>query len=125
MNVWEVVAAAATKPFGFMPLYPGSGLGGYFIAIVPFYLSWKAKQSGFDSRFIELAGQVNGAMPNFVVQKIADALNERRKPVNGSTVLVLGIAYKRDIDDTRESPCLDVMSVLAHKGARVRDSDPY
>jgi UDP-N-acetyl-D-glucosamine dehydrogenase len=124
VDVWEVVDAAATKPFGFMPFYPGPGLGGHCIPIDPFYLSWKAKQSGFDSRFIELAGQVNSAMPHFVVQKIADALNERRKPVNGSTVLVLGIAYKRDIDDIRESPSLDVMTVLKEKGARVRYSDP-
>jgi UDP-N-acetyl-D-glucosamine dehydrogenase len=125
VDVWEVVDAAATKPFGFMPFYPGPGLGGHCIPIDPFYLSWKAKQSGFDSRFIELAGQVNGAMPHFVVQKIADALNERRKPVNGSTVLVLGIAYKRDIDDIRESPSLDVMAVLTQKGARVKYSDPH
>jgi len=125
VDVWEVVDAAATKPFGFMPFYPGPGLGGHCIPIDPFYLSWKAKQSGFDSRFIELAGQVNSAMPHFVVQKIADALNECRKPVNGSTVLVLGIAYKRDIDDIRESPSLDVMAVLTQKGARVRYSDPH
>jgi UDP-N-acetyl-D-glucosamine dehydrogenase len=125
VDVWEVVEAAATKPFGFMPFYPGPGLGGHCIPIDPFYLSWKAKQSGFDSRFIELAGQVNSAMPHFVVEKIAEALNERRKAVNGSTVLVLGLAYKRDIDDIRESPSLDVMTVLAQKGARVRYSDPY
>ena len=125
VDVWEVVDAAATKPFGFMPFYPGPGLGGHCIPIDPFYLSWKAKQSGFDSRFIELAGQINGAMPHFVVQTIADALNETRKPVNGSNVLVLGIAYKRDIDDIRESPSLDVMTVLTQKGARVRYSDPY
>ena len=125
VDVWEVVDAAATKPFGFMPFYPGPGLGGHCIPIDPFYLSWKARQSGFDSRFIELAGQINGAMPHFVVQTIADALNETRKPVNGSNVLVLGIAYKRDIDDIRESPSLDVMTVLTQKGARVRYSDPY
>jgi UDP-N-acetyl-D-glucosamine dehydrogenase len=125
VDVWEVVDAAATKPFGFMPFYPGPGLGGHCIPIDPFYLSWKAKQSGFDPRFIELAGQVNGAMPHFVVQTIADALNERQKPVNGSSVLVLGIAYKRDIDDIRESPSLDVMAVLTQKGARVRYSDPH
>jgi UDP-N-acetyl-D-glucosamine dehydrogenase len=125
VDVWEVVDAAATKPFGFMPFYPGPGLGGHCIPIDPFYLSWKAKQSGFDSRFIELAGQINGAMPHFVVQKIADALNGQRKPVNGSNVLVVGIAYKRDIDDIRESPSLDVMGVLAQKGARVRYSDPH
>ncbi len=125
VDVWEVVDAAATKPFGFMPFYPGPGLGGHCIPIDPFYLSWKAKQIGFDSRFIELAGQVNGAMPHFVVQTIADALNDNRKPVNGSNVLVLGVAYKRDIDDIRESPSLDVMAVLTQKGARVRYSDPH
>jgi len=125
MNVWEVVAAAATKPFGFMPFYPGPGLGGHCIPIDPFYLSWKAKQSGFDPRFIELAGQVNSAMPHFVVDKIADALNRHRKPLNGSTVLVLGLTYKRDIDDIRESPSLDVMTLLHAKGARVRYADPH
>ncbi|HEY7170305.1 MAG TPA: nucleotide sugar dehydrogenase [Vicinamibacterales bacterium] len=125
IDVWEVVKAAATKPFGFMPFYPGPGLGGHCIPIDPFYLSWKAKQSGFDSRFIELAGQVNGAMPHFVVDKIADALNRDRKPLNGSTVLVLGLAYKKDIDDIRESPALDVMMLLHQKGARVQYADPY
>jgi UDP-N-acetyl-D-glucosamine dehydrogenase len=125
VDVWEVVDAAATKPFGFMPFYPGPGLGGHCIPIDPFYLSWKARQSGFDSRFIELAGQVNAAMPRFVVDKIADALNERGKPVNGSSVLILGVAYKRDIDDIRESPSLDVMALLHQKGARVRYADPH
>jgi len=125
MDVWEVVGAAATKPFGFMPFYPGPGLGGHCIPIDPFYLSWKAKQSGFDPRFIELAGQINSAMPHFVVDKIADALNRHRKPLNGSTVLVLGLTYKRDIDDIRESPSLDVMALLQAKGARVRYADPY
>jgi len=125
IDVWEVVKAAATKPFGFMPFYPGPGLGGHCIPIDPFYLSWKAKQNGFDPRFIELAGQINGAMPHFVVDKIGDALNRHRKSINGSTVLVLGIAYKRDIDDMRESPSLDVMAVLHQKGAKVRYADPY
>jgi len=125
LDVWEVVQAAATKPFGFMPFYPGPGLGGHCIPIDPFYLSWKAKQTGFDPRFIELAGQVNGGMPHFVVDKITDALNRHQKSVNGSTVLVLGIAYKRDIDDMRESPSLDVMALLHQKGARVRYADPY
>jgi UDP-N-acetyl-D-glucosamine dehydrogenase len=125
IDVWEVVNAAATKPFGFMPFFPGPGLGGHCIPIDPFYLSWKAKQSGFDPRFIELAGQINAAMPHFVVDKIADALNRHRKPLNGSTVLVLGVAYKRDIDDIRESPSLDVMTLLHQKGARVRYADPY
>ena len=125
IDVWEVVNAAATKPFGFMPFFPGPGLGGHCIPIDPFYLSWKAKQSGFDPRFIELAGQINAAMPHFVVDKIADALNRHRKPLNGSTVLVLGVAYKRDIDDIRESPSLDVMTLLLQKGATVRYADPY
>jgi len=125
LDVWEVVRAAATKPFGFMPFYPGPGLGGHCIPIDPFYLSWKAKQSGFDPRFIELAGQINGGMPHFVVDKIAEALNRHRKPVNGSTILVLGLAYKRDIDDIRESPSLDVMTLLHQRGAEVRYADPY
>jgi UDP-N-acetyl-D-glucosamine dehydrogenase len=125
LDVWEVVKAAATKPFGFMPFYPGPGLGGHCIPIDPFYLSWKAKQTGFDPRFIELAGQINGAMPHFVVEKIGDALNRHHKSINGSTVLVLGIAYKRDIDDMRESPALDVMALLHQKGANVRYADPH
>src|SRR5205085_1965656 len=125
LEVWEVVKAAATKPFGVMPFYPGPGLGGHCIPIDPFYLSWKAKQSGFDSRFIELAGQVNAAMPHFVVDKIADALNQDGKAVNGSRVLVLGVAYKRDVDDIRESPSLDVMGLLHRKGARVTYADPH
>jgi UDP-N-acetyl-D-glucosamine dehydrogenase len=125
IDVWEVVDAARTKPFGFMPFYPGPGLGGHCIPIDPFYLSWKAKQTGFEPRFIELAGHVNSAMPHFVVDKIADALNMRRKPINGSRVLVLGIAYKRDIDDVRESPALDVMSVLHEKGADLAYADPH
>jgi UDP-N-acetyl-D-glucosamine dehydrogenase len=125
IDVWEVVKAAATKPFGFMPFYPGPGLGGHCIPIDPFYLSWKAKQFGFDPRFIELAGQVNGAMPHFVADKIAEALNRHQKAVNGSTVLILGLAYKRDIDDIRESPSLDVMTVLHKKGAIIRYADPY
>jgi len=125
IDVWEVVQAAATKPFGFMPFYPGPGLGGHCIPIDPFYLSWKAKQFGFDPRFIELAGQVNGAMPHFVVDKIGDALNGHQRAVNGSTVLILGLAYKRDIDDIRESPSLDVMTLLHKKGANVRYADPY
>jgi UDP-N-acetyl-D-glucosamine dehydrogenase len=125
IDVWEVVKAAATKPFGFMPFYPGPGLGGHCIPIDPFYLSWKAKQNGFDPRFIELAGQVNGAMPHFVVEKIADALNGHQKSINGSTILLLGLAYKRDIDDIRESPSLDVMTLLHQKGARIKYADPH
>jgi UDP-N-acetyl-D-glucosamine dehydrogenase len=125
IDVWEVVDAAATKPFGFMPFYPGPGLGGHCIPIDPFYLSWKAKQNGFDPRFIELAGHINGAMPRFVVEKVAEALNSRKKAINGSSILVAGIAYKRDIDDVRESPALDVMHLLQERGATLAYSDPY
>src|SRR5215217_7913929 len=125
IDVWEVVDAAKTKPFGFMAFYPGPGLGGHCIPIDPFYLSWKARESGFEARFIELAGHVNGAMPEAVVHKITDALNTHRKPLNGSHVLVVGVAYKRDIDDIRESPSLDVMKLLADKGVRVSYTDPF
>jgi UDP-N-acetyl-D-glucosamine dehydrogenase len=125
IDVWEVVDAAKTKPFGFMPFYPGPGLGGHCIPIDPFYLSWKAKQFGFDARFIELAGHVNGAMPHFVVTKIQEALNTQRKALNGSRVLIAGITYKRDIDDMRESPALDIMHVLHEQGAEVSYSDPW
>ena len=125
IDVWEVVDAAKTKPFGFMAFYPGPGLGGHCIPIDPFYLSWKAKQSGFDPRFIELAGHINAGMPHYVVQKVVDALNTRRKALNGSRILVAGVAYKRDIDDMRESPALDVMHLLEMKGAHVDYADPY
>ena len=125
IDVWEVVDAAATKPFGFMPFYPGPGLGGHCIPIDPFYLSWKVKEVGFEARFIELAGHVNGAMPQHVVQKVADALNTHAKAVRGSSVLVLGVSYKRDIDDFRESPAIDVMAKLELKGARLTYHDPY
>jgi UDP-N-acetyl-D-glucosamine dehydrogenase len=125
IDVWEVIDAAKTKPFGFMPFYPGPGLGGHCIPIDPFYLSWKAKQSGFEPRFIELAGQVNGAMPHSVVDKITTALNVHKKPLNGSHVLIVGIAYKRDIDDMRESPSLDVMGLLHERGARLSYVDPF
>jgi UDP-N-acetyl-D-glucosamine dehydrogenase len=125
IDVWEVVEAAATKPFGFMPFFPGPGLGGHCIPIDPFYLSWKAKQSGFEARFIELAGHVNGSMPHAVVQKIADALNTKCKAVNRSRILIAGVAYKRDIDDMRESPALDVMHILQARGADISYIDPY
>jgi len=125
IDVWEVIDAAKTKPFGFMPFYPGPGLGGHCIPIDPFYLSWKAKQFNFEARFIELAGQVNGSMPEYVVTRVADALNAHRKPLNGSKVHVLGVAYKRDIDDVRESPALDVIELLARRGATVTYTDPY
>ena len=125
INVWEVVEAAKTKPFGFMAFYPGPGLGGHCIPIDPFYLSWKAKQSGFDPRFIELAGHINGAMPHYVVEKVSDALNTKCKSVNGASILIAGVAYKREIDDLRESPALDVMGLLHAKGAKVSFVDPY
>jgi UDP-N-acetyl-D-glucosamine dehydrogenase len=125
INVWEVIDAAATKPFGFMPFYPGPGLGGHCIPIDPFYLSWKSKQAGMEARFIELAGYINGNMPHFVVDKVQNALNDVRKPLNGSHVHVLGVAYKRNIDDVRESPAVDVIHLLAKRGARVTYSDPY
>ncbi len=125
IDVWEVIEAARTKPFGFMAFYPGPGLGGHCIPIDPVYLSWKAKQSGFDPRFIELAGHINGAMPHYVVEKVAEALNTQRKAVNGSSILIAGVAYKRDIDDLRESPALDVIALLHAKGARVAYTDPH
>ena len=125
IDVWEVIDAAATKPFGFMPFYPGPGLGGHCIPIDPFYLSWKSKEAGIEARFIELAGYINGRMPEFVVEKIQNALNDFAKPVRGSHVHVLGIAYKKDIDDVRESPALDIMLLLERLGAVVTFSDPY
>jgi len=125
INVWEVIDAAATKPFGFMAFYPGPGLGGHCIPIDPFYLSWKSKESGIEARFIELAGYINGHMPDFVVEKIQNALNDATKPVRGSHVHVLGVAYKRDIDDVRESPALDIILLLQRRGARVTFSDPF
>jgi UDP-N-acetyl-D-glucosamine dehydrogenase len=125
INVWEVIDAAATKPFGFMPFYPGPGLGGHCIPIDPFYLSWKSKQAGFEARFIELAGSINGDMPHFVVGKVQNALNNHSKAVKGSKVHVMGVAYKRDIDDVRESPALDVMHLLQGLGANVSYSDPW
>ena len=125
INVWEVIDAAATKPFGFMPFYPGPGLGGHCIPIDPFYLSWKTRQSGIEARFIELAGYINGSMPHFVVDKIQNALNEKGKAVKGSHVHVAGVAYKRNIDDMRESPALDVILLLRKLGARVTYSDPF
>ncbi len=125
INVWEVIDAAATKPFGFMPFYPGPGLGGHCIPIDPYYLSWKAKQSGIEARFIELAGQINGDMPHFAVQKVQNALNDVSKPLKGSHVHIVGVAYKRNIDDVRESPALDVMHLLQKRGATVTYSDPF
>ena len=124
IDVWEVIDAAATKPFGFMPFYPGPGLGGHCIPIDPQYLTWKARAEGFEARFIELASQINAQKPAYIVERIADALNEREIALKSSAVLVLGVAYKRDIDDVRESPALDVMELLAEKGSDVRFADP-
>src|SRR5438093_8606751 len=125
IDVWEVIQAAATKPFGFMPFYPGPGLGGHCIPIDPFYLSWKARASGFEARFIELAGYVNGQMPDHVVNLVAQSLNRSGRAIRGSKVLILGVAYKADIDDTRESPSLDIMEELRERGAVIEYSDPY
>ncbi|MFN9975012.1 MAG: UDP binding domain-containing protein, partial [Phycisphaerae bacterium] len=119
INGWAGLDAAATKPLGFMPFYPGPGLGGHCIPIDPFYLSWKSKQSGIEARFIELAGYINGQMPHFVVDKIQNALNDHTKPLRGSAVHILGMSYKKDIDDVRESPGLDIMHLLLQRGARV------
>ena len=116
INVWEVIDAAATKPFGFMPFYPGPGLGGHCIPIDPFYLSWKSKQSGIEARFIELAGYINGQMPHFVANKVQNALNDVGKPLKGSKVHIYGVAYKRDIEDVRESPALDIHPPAAEAG---------
>jgi UDP-N-acetyl-D-glucosamine dehydrogenase len=120
-----VIDAAKTKPFGFMPFYPGPGLGGHCIPIDPSYLSWKARQNGFECRFIELAGHVNSSMPQYVVQRVADALNTARKAINGSRIHLLGVAYKRDVNDVRESPALDVLELLAARGAEITYSDPW
>src|SRR5882724_449132 len=125
INVWEVIDAAATKPFGFMPFYPGPGLGGHCIPIDPFYLSWKTKQAGIEARFIELAGYINGQMPHFVVDKIQNAFNDAGKPVRGSRIHIMGVAYKRDIDDMRESPALDILLLLDRRGGTLTYSDPH
>jgi UDP-N-acetyl-D-glucosamine dehydrogenase len=125
IDVWEVIDAAKTKPFGFMPFYPGPGLGGHCIPIDPFYLSWKARQNGFECRFIELAGHINASMPQYVVERIADALNTVRKPLNGSRIHLFGVAYKRDVNDLRESPALDVLALLTKSGAALSYSDPF
>jgi UDP-N-acetyl-D-glucosamine dehydrogenase len=125
IDLFEVIDAAKTKPFGFQAFYPGPGLGGHCIPIDPFYLSWKAKQFDFDTRFIELAGQVNLAMPYFVVDNIMEAMSQRDKALHGSRVLVLGVAYKRDIDDLRESPSLTIIELLKQRGAQVEYNDPF
>jgi UDP-N-acetyl-D-glucosamine dehydrogenase len=125
INVWDVIEAAKTKPFGFQPFYPGPGLGGHCIPIDPFYLTWKAREYGVATRFIELAGEINAGMPDYVVQRLMNALNERGKALRGARVLVLGAAYKRDTDDPRESPSLEIMEDLIQKGAVVEYSDPH
>src|SRR5216117_2207544 len=125
IDVWEVIDAASTKPFGFTPFYPGPGLGGHCIPIDPFYLSWKAKEYDFSTRFIQLAGEVNSAIPHYVVERITTALNDKGKAVRGSKILILGVAYKKDVDDVRESPALEIMELLEDKGALLTYSDPY
>lgn len=125
IDVWEVIDAAGTKPFGFMPFYPGPGLGGHCIPIDPFYLSWKARQAGFECRFIELAGQVNASMPAYVVERVSEALNTVKKSVNGSRIHLFGLAYKKDVSDMRESPALDVFELLSRRGATLSYTDPF
>jgi len=125
IDIWEVIEAAKTKPFGFMPFYPGPGLGGHCIPIDPFYLTWKAREYGKNTRFIELAGEINTAMPEYVVQRTAEALNAQKKPINGSKVLILGLAYKPNVDDERESPSYVLMNLLTARGAEVDYYDPY
>jgi UDP-N-acetyl-D-glucosamine dehydrogenase len=125
IDVWEVIDAAKTKPFGFMPFYPGPGLGGHCIPVDPFYLSWKARQTGFECRFIELAGHVNASMPAYVVERVADALNTVKKALNGSRIHLFGVAYKKDVGDMRESPALDVLELLLKRGATVTYTDPW
>jgi len=125
IDIWNVIEAATTKPFGFMPFYPGPGLGGHCIPIDPVYLSWKAKTYGFYSKFIEFAEEVNKNMPYYVVRKITDALNTHKKSVNGSKILILGVAYKEDVGDTRESPALDIIEILCRQGAEIIYNDPY
>jgi UDP-N-acetyl-D-glucosamine dehydrogenase len=125
INIWEVIEAAKTKPFGFTPFYPGPGLGGHCIPIDPFYLTWKAREYGFTTRFIELAGEINSAMPGRVVEALGEALNRRKQCLHGSRVLLLGVAYKKDVDDLRESPSLEIMELLLKQGAQVEYNDPY
>jgi len=125
IDVWEVINAAKTKPFGFMPFYPGPGLGGHCIPIDPFYLTWKAREYGQNTRFIELAGEINTSMPEYVVRRVADALNDAGKAVKGSSILILGLAYKPNVDDERESPSYFLMEMLKARGAKVAYYDPY
>jgi len=125
MDIWEIIDAAATKPFGYMPFYPGPGLGGHCIPVDPFYLSWKAREYDFATRFIELAGEVNTAMPYHVAEATANALNEQKKSMKGSKILLLGVAYKKDVDDLRESPSLKIMQLFQQRGAALDYNDPY
>jgi UDP-N-acetyl-D-glucosamine dehydrogenase len=125
IDIWQVIRAAATKPFGFQPFYPGPGLGGHCIPIDPFYLTWKAHELGHETRFIELAGEVNAAMPHYVVEQVARALNGDRKPVNGSDILIIGLAYKPNVDDVRETPAAEIIRLLLERGARVSYHDPH
>src|SRR5205085_1530406 len=125
IDVWEVIDAAKTKPFGFQPFYPGPGLGGHCIPIDPFYLTWVARQYGMATRFIELAGEVNTSMPTYVVSRVADALDDKAKPIKGSKIALLGMAYKKDVDDPRESPGFELMDLLIRKGAVVGYNDPH
>ncbi|MGH9733106.1 MAG: nucleotide sugar dehydrogenase [Candidatus Acidiferrales bacterium] len=125
LDIWEVIDSAATKPFGFMPFYPGPGLGGHCIPVDPYYLSWKAREYDFATRFIELAGEINTAMPYNVVERVSEALNEREKSLKGSKILLLGIAYKKDVDDLRESPSLKLLELLTERGAKIDYNDPY
>ena len=125
IDIWEVITAAKTKPFGFMPFYPGPGLGGHCIPIDPFYFTWKAREYGQHTRFIELAGEINTKMPEHVVHRVADALNSQRKALNGSKMLIVGLAYKPNVDDERESPSYVLMELLTERGAEVQYHDPY
>jgi UDP-N-acetyl-D-glucosamine dehydrogenase len=125
IDVWEVIEAARTKPFGFMPFYPGPGLGGHCLPSDPMYLAWKVRVHGYEARFIELASQINGAMPEYVVERVADVLNDRRQSLKGSVVLLLGLAYKKDVSDVRDSPAFDVARLLEHRGATVAYHDPH
>jgi len=125
VNIWEVIEAASTKPFGFTPFYPGPGLGGHCIPIDPFYLSWKAKEFNFNAHFIELAGEVNTKMPDYVISKLADALNTKGRCFKNAKILILGVAYKKNTDDTRESPALEILNILRNKGADIYYNDPY
>jgi len=125
IDIWEAIEAAKTKPFGFMPFYPGPGLGGHCIPIDPFYLTWKAREFGQHTRFIELAGEINTRMPEYVIHRVAEALNSQQKALNGSRILLLGLAYKPDVDDERESPSYELMELLTARGATVEYYDPY